>query len=108
MKILIDKEKLEARIAELDKERFYGSELNSDYRIGQQQAYKEILQQGEEYNENEVIEFAEWCSKENWKIQGDSNNTWRKGYSANMRFYSTQELFKLYKDERNTKFGKLN
>jgi hypothetical protein len=37
------KQEVENKIAELEKERFYGSELNSDYRIGQQKVWKEIL-----------------------------------------------------------------
>lgn len=37
------KQEIEAKIAEFEKERFYGSELNSDYRIGQQKVWKEIL-----------------------------------------------------------------
>jgi hypothetical protein len=39
------KEELEAKIEEIEKERFYGSELNLDYRIGQQKVYKELLSQ---------------------------------------------------------------
>jgi hypothetical protein len=38
------KQEIEAKIQELERERFYGSELNSDYRIGQQKVYKEILE----------------------------------------------------------------
>jgi hypothetical protein len=48
MKIYITKEgkeELEAKIEEIEKERFYGSELNLDYRIGQQKVYKEFLSQ---------------------------------------------------------------
>ncbi len=37
------KQEIEDKIAEIEKERFYGSELNSDYRIGQQKVWKEIL-----------------------------------------------------------------
>ena len=37
------KQEIEDKIAEIEKERFYGSESNSDYRIGQQKVWKEIL-----------------------------------------------------------------
>jgi hypothetical protein len=43
--IIVDKESIEKRIKELEQERFCGSELNSDYRIGQQEALKQILNQ---------------------------------------------------------------
>jgi hypothetical protein len=47
MKFYITKEtkqEIETKIQELKKERFYGSGLNSDYRIGQQKVYTEILE----------------------------------------------------------------
>ena len=59
-----------------------------------------VLKQGEEYNENEAIEFAEWLEKDYfYTVRGKSG--WLKDNKGDT-FYSTQELYKLYKDARNT------
>lgn len=88
-KILIDKEKLEAKIAELEK---YPNDVNN----GKAFELESILQQGEEYNENEAVEFLSWFLKHpSIEYFKKLSNFYYKG-----KYYTIQELFKLYKNER--------
>jgi len=78
-KIIIDKQVLENWIKYIDTFPLYPED-----RVKLQS----ILQQGEEYNENEAIEFLKY---------------YLKYMGTTVSGFDFEKLFKLYKDERNTK-----
>jgi len=101
MKILIYKEKLEEELNKLGQYTSY-DEWEQGRKTGKMEVLESILQQGEEYNENETIEFAEWILQNNIeKIKTPSQaKYWETDDTLNNKFNTTQELFKIYKDER--------
>lgn len=108
MKILIDKEKLEARIAELEEQYFKIKhkkefQLDAEFLDGARTHLKEILHQGEEYNENEAIEFAEWIGSFISLEFFNGIKEWEESNGKIIKRHTTQELFKLYKNARDTK-----
>ena len=88
--LLIPIEEIDCRIEELEKERFYGSELNSDYRIGQQKTLKDIKSKGEiveieELHDDEPIGLftGKDLKNNNRKLIKTINNDNRKSIKRN-------------------------
>lgn len=100
-KILIDKSVLLDRIAELEKQ--FKGKVGYNMALGEIKSLQSILQQGEEYNENEAIEFGNWL-KNNYcpgnNVDTPENIYWCESNNPmNNRELTTQELYKLYKFE---------
>lgn len=126
-KILIEKQLLLDRITELETivdtdvfsetwDMIEGEKKFLQYILQQGKEYKsekllkEVIEQIDRFDENEAIEFAEWILKSNygsdgsWKINRNFNNTWSAGQvEEGDKDLPSEELFKLYKDEKNNK-----
>ena len=102
MKILIDKEKLEDELNKLGQQTSY-DEWEQGRKTGKMEVLESILQQGEEYNENEAIEFAEWIGSFISLEFFNGIKEWEESNGKIIKRHTTQELFKLYKNARDTK-----
>lgn len=98
MKILIYKEKLEEELNKLGQYTSY-DEWEQGRKTGKMEVLESILQQGEEYNENEAIEFLFWyLNHPSIEYYKKLNNFYYRG-----KYCTIQELYKIYKDARSNK-----